>query len=198
MNLELPTPGLAIGVAWLAWVVSWLIAAAWTRTTLNRAGYWREFPGRLVVLIGGALLFVPLATGYGVFPALWNTSDAVGWTVFAGVLAGIAFAWWARLHLGALWSGTVTRKEDHRIVDSGPYGIVRHPIYSGLLFSMWMTAFERGQVEPLAGAVLLSVGLWMQARLEEHFLSQELGAAEYASYSVRVPMLAPLLKGRTA
>ncbi|MGD9981867.1 MAG: isoprenylcysteine carboxylmethyltransferase family protein [Hyphomonadaceae bacterium] len=198
MNFEPLTPGLAIGFAWLAWVVSWLAAAAWTRATIRRAGYWREFPGRIVVLLGGLLLFVSLGTSRCFLPVLWNTSAAVGWLLFAGVLAGMAFAWWARLHLGALWSGTVTRKQDHRIVDTGPYGIVRHPIYSGILFSMWMTALERGRVEPLAGAALLSLGLWMQARLEEQFLAQELGAAEYASYSARVPMLAPWPKGRNA
>jgi len=198
MNFEPLTPGLVIGFAWLAWVASWLGAAAWTRTTIKRAGYWREFPGRLAVLIGGLLLFVSLGTSRSFFPALWNTSQVAGWSLFAGVLAGMVFAWWARLHLGALWSGTVTRKQDHRIVDSGPYGIVRHPIYSGILFSMWMTALERGRVEPLAGVVLLSLGLWIQARLEEQFLAQELGAAEYASYSDRVPMLAPWPKGRNA
>ena len=51
------------------------------------------------------------------------------------VTAGLAFCWWARLHLGAMWSGTVTRKDDHHIVDTGPYGLVRHPIYTGLIFS---------------------------------------------------------------
>jgi len=195
MNLALPAPSFAIGVAWLAWAASWIAAAAWTRRTVARAGYWRAFPSRLVLLIGGLLLFVSLATEASLFPQLWSTSGAVGWVLFAGVLAGMGFAWWARLHLGALWSGTVTRKQDHRIVDSGPYGIVRHPIYSGILFSLWMTALDRGRVEPLAGAALLSAGLWMQARLEEQFLAQELGAAEYASYRARVPMLAPLPKG---
>jgi protein-S-isoprenylcysteine O-methyltransferase Ste14 len=192
MNAPL-TPGFAIGFAWMAWVASWLAAAAWTRTTLKRAGYWREFPGRFIVLIGGLLLFVPFVTGRSTIAPLWDVGG-LGWFSFAGVAAGMAFAWWARIHLGALWSGTVTRKSDHRIVDSGPYAIVRHPIYSGMLLSLWMTALAVGRVEPLLGALMLSIGLWMQARLEERFLAQELGAAAYASYSARVPMLVPFMK----
>jgi protein-S-isoprenylcysteine O-methyltransferase Ste14 len=197
MNLLPLTPSLAIGVAWLTWVVSWLAAAAWTRKTVQRAGYWREFPSRLTVLFGGLILFVSLGTERSFFDLRWNTG-AIGWILFLGVIAGMAFAWWARMHLGALWSGTVTRKQDHRIVDTGPYGVVRHPIYTGILFSMWMTAFERGRIEPLAGALLLSLGLWMQARLEERFLAHELGASSYQAYAARVPMLIPFVKSRSA
>lgn len=188
------SPALAIGFAWIAWVASWLIAAAWTRQTVGRPGYAREFPNRVVTLIGGFLLFVSLGTGRTFFPRLYP-SETFGWIMFACVLAGMAFAWWARVHLGTLWSGAITRKADHRIVDTGPYAIVRHPIYTGILFSMYATAAERGRVEPVVGAVLLSIGFWMKARLEEGFLSQELGEAAYAGYRVRVPMLVPFLKG---
>ena len=57
--------------------------------------------------------------------------------------AGILFAWWVRIHLGRLWSGAITRKEGHRVVDSGPYGLVRHPIYTGLLAATFTTAAPR-------------------------------------------------------
>jgi protein-S-isoprenylcysteine O-methyltransferase Ste14 len=107
----------------------------------------------------------------------------------------MAFAWWARVHLGALWSGTVTRKTDHRVVDTGPYALVRHPIYTGLLFSMLATAIERGRIEPIIGAALVALGLLLQARLEETFLAGELGESAYAGYRARVPMLIPFLKG---
>lgn len=191
-------PSLAIGFAWLAWFASWLAAAAWTRQTVKRAASAREFPSRIIVLIGGALLFVSIGTGRSFFPEVWRATATLGWVLFVGVLAGMAFAWWARLHLGALWSGTVTRKEGHRIIDTGPYAVVRHPIYTGVLFSMWMTAIETARIEPILGCVLLSLGLWMQARLEERFLAQELGATNYEAYSARVPMLIPFLKGRGA
>jgi protein-S-isoprenylcysteine O-methyltransferase Ste14 len=113
--------------------------------------------------------------------------------MFAVVVAGIAFAWWARIHLGALWSGAVTRKFNHRIVDTGPYALVRHPIYTGLLSAAIATGVARGAWPALAGALILWLGIWMKARLEERFLSEELGA-EYAAYRARVPMLVPFVK----
>ena len=66
---------------------------------------------------------------------LWDVGHDGAVVLALLTIPGFLFAWWARLHLGRLWSGTVTRKADHRIVDTGPYAIVRHPIYTGLLAS---------------------------------------------------------------
>jgi protein-S-isoprenylcysteine O-methyltransferase Ste14 len=189
-------PGHAILAAWVVWLLSWLAAAVWTRQTVARPSYAREFPNRFVTLVGGLVLSFTLSSPRTLFPH-WTPSEAFGWTMFAGVIAGIAFAWWARLHLGVLWSGTITRKEGHRIVDSGPYAIVRHPIYTGILFALFATAIASGRVEPMLGAAIISVGLWMKAKLEEGFLAQELGAG-YAAYCARVPMLIPFAKGGRA
>ncbi|HVU19321.1 MAG TPA: isoprenylcysteine carboxylmethyltransferase family protein, partial [Rhizomicrobium sp.] len=98
---------------------------------------------------------------------------------------------WARIWLGALWSGQVTKKEDHRVIDTGPYRIVRHPIYTGILIAIYATAALKGTVLALAGALLITIGLWMKARLEERFLRDELGR-DYDAYRTRVPMLMPL------
>jgi protein-S-isoprenylcysteine O-methyltransferase Ste14 len=186
------TPSFAIGGAWAAWFASWIVAAAWSRRTVDRPSFISEFPNRLITVIGGVLLFRSLS-GRNFTPWRWPIDDAIGWTLFACVLAGIAFAWWARLHLGSLWSGTVTRKADHRVVGSGPYAIVRHPIYTGILFSLYATAAQRGTIDPIVGAALLTVGLWMKARLEERFLAREL--TDYENYRARVPMLVPGLRG---
>ena len=61
----------------------------------------------------------------------------VYWLGLLMVVAGLAFAVWARVHLGRNWSGTVTVKENHELIRSGPYAIVRHPIYTGLLLACW-------------------------------------------------------------
>ena len=117
----------------------------------------------------------------------------MGWILFAFVAAGFAFCWWARLHLGALWSGYVTLKEGHHIVDTGPYRIVRHPIYTGALFSALATAILKSSPAAFVGFALLAVGFWMVARIEERFLREQLGAEAYDGYSQRTPMLLPWL-----
>lgn len=67
------------------------------------------------------------------------------WLGLLMVICGLAFAVWARIHLGRNWSGTVTVKEDHELIRSGPYGIVRHPIYTGLLLAIAGTAIVFGE-----------------------------------------------------
>jgi protein-S-isoprenylcysteine O-methyltransferase Ste14 len=89
-----------------------------------------------------------------------------------------------------LWSGRITRKPDHKIIDTGPFGVVRHPIYTGILLAVLGTLLVKGTVLGLIGAMLIAVGLWMKARLEEKWLSAELGPG-YEAYRQRVPMLVP-------
>ncbi len=124
-------------------------------------------------------------------PSLYQPGVVVGVGLVAVQVAGFAFCWWARLHLGRLWSGSVTRKEDHHVVDTGPYGLVRHPIYTGLDAAAIGLALASGQVRIMAGAALIILGCWIKARLEERFLREELGAAAYDAYAARVPMLVP-------
>ena len=186
------SPAQWIAAAWVVWALSWLLAAAWSKPTAARASYAQQFPDRLVTLLGFVFLLGvarPLR-----FAPLWTLSEAAAWLCFAVVVAGIAFAWWARLHLGSFWSGTVQAKEGHRVVDTGPYAIVRHPIYTGMYLVASATAIARGSGDALLGAALIIVGFWMKARLEERFLAQELGEAAYAGYRARVPMLVPFLR----
>lgn len=113
----------------------------------------------------------------------------------AATVASFAFAWWARLHLGSLWSGTITRKAGHRVVDTGPYRLVRHPIYTGIIAASFLLAIELGTPAAFAGAAFMTFGWWVKARTEERFLSRELGSA-YDDYRRRTPMLVPFLGPR--
>ena len=130
-------------------------------------------------------------TAAGLHYRLWVTPDAIGWWLFGVAAIGVLFMWWARIHLGVLWSGSVTRKDDHKIVDTGPYRIVRHPIYTGLLIGALAVALLLGTVNGFAGFALLWIGFFIKARLEERFLRQGLGAEPYDAYAARVPMLVP-------
>jgi protein-S-isoprenylcysteine O-methyltransferase Ste14 len=125
---------------------------------------------------------------------IWLLNEDARWFMALLTAAGLAFCWWARLHLGRLWSASVTRKEGHHIIDTGPYAFVRHPIYTGIILASFATAVERGTAIALAGAAIMTIGWYMKARIEERFLRQELGAAAYDSYAGRVAMLVPFLK----
>jgi protein-S-isoprenylcysteine O-methyltransferase Ste14 len=109
----------------------------------------------------------------------------------ASPCSAFLFAWWARLHLGRLWSSAITRKEDHRVIETGPYALVRHPIYTGLILAIFATAAAQATATSCLGAAFVAFGLWIKARVEERFLTAELGAEAYDTYRRRVPMLVP-------
>jgi protein-S-isoprenylcysteine O-methyltransferase Ste14 len=108
-------------------------------------------------------------------------------------LGATLFLWWARIYLGRLWSGAITREEGHYIVDSGPYALVRHPIYTGLIGATLATGAAQATTTAIIGCIFVIVGLWLKARAEERFLSAELDPEAYAAYQRRVPMLVPFL-----
>lgn len=181
---------LIIGGLWIAFALLWLAAAAWSSPVAKRAGLGAELGYRIVLIVGGILLFIP-AHGYEGPLRLWYVNRDEAWICVGLIALGFAFAWWARIYLGSLWSGQVTTKADHRVVDRGPYGVVRHPIYTGILLAIFATAAVKGTVLGLAAAPIITLGIWMKARLEERWLREQLGADAYNSYRRRVPMLLP-------
>jgi protein-S-isoprenylcysteine O-methyltransferase Ste14 len=183
------TPSEATTLLWDSWLVSWIVAMLWSRRAAARPPALDELAHWTPTVIGAGLLWFGSATTH--FTPLWRTSDTAAWALAAVCGAGLFFTWWARVSLGSLWSGSVSRKQDHTVVQSGPYRFVRHPIYTGLIVAAFASASVPGQAANLAGSALMTLGFWLKARLEEQFLSQELGPAAYADYRRRTPMLVP-------
>lgn len=193
------TPKYLLVFIWFLWLVSWVAASGWAKATVKTPQRRRELPYRLLQGFGFAMLFASLGRSDGItspfvaafFAHRWELPLAAAWGAAALSAGGFAFAWWARLHLGELWSSSVTRKEDHRVVDTGPYRIVRHPIYTGVLTAAAALAAVSGTLLGIIGLIAVTAGMIMKARLEERFLSEELDASAYAAYRARVPMLIP-------
>ena len=189
------TPHDATEYVWLAWLISWFAAAAWSDRAVNRPSLRRQLWYRATTMCGALLMF-------GVFGIrrydirFWELDGGVGWLLVAIAVGGVLFMWWARLHLGRLWSASVTRKADHHVIDTGPYAVVRHPIYTGLLLAIAATVFVRATAETLAGAAILATGIYVKARTEEAFLRDQLGAETYDAYARRVPMLVPFIRAQ--
>ena len=143
-------PVTAITLLWLIWVVTWAAAALWADPAQKRAGFMAEARYRVLWLAGAVLLFIP-AHGYEGRLRLWMPNLAEAWICTALIAVGLVFAWWARLHLGRLWSATVTAKAGHRVVDTGPTGWFAIPIYTGLLLAILATMAAKGTVWGIAG-----------------------------------------------
>ncbi|HXM00167.1 MAG TPA: isoprenylcysteine carboxylmethyltransferase family protein [Rhizomicrobium sp.] len=175
---------------WGVWYASWLISLFWAGKPAVHVQFQSHIAYQFVTMASLVLLFGPPLARQSPL-RLWTVSDDFGWFLFALTAAAFAFAWWARLTMGRLWSGYVSRLADHRIVDSGPFAIVRHPIYSAIIFAAFLLTVELGTAPALAGAALFALAFWLKARVEERFLRAELGAEPYDAYRRRVPMLVP-------
>ena len=115
------------------------------------------------------------------------------WQFWAGALvtaAGLGFTVWARIHLGRNWSGSVTLKQGHELVLTGPYALVRHPIYTGLLVAFAGTALARAEWRGVLAVLIAWAALGRKLRVEERWMAGNFGE-RYAQYMARVPALVP-------
>ena len=161
-----PLP-IMIGYAlWFIFVIAWNLAAR-PAPTIATPGARRERLYGLVIWLGLTMIvvapFLLVRRGF----QIWINPPLLAWGMLPVVAAGIALCWWAKLHLGSLWSAAVTRKEGHRVVDSGPYRLVRHPMYTGFIVMDLGLAILCGSALALVGVAVITVGLWLKARVEE-------------------------------
>lgn len=182
--------GLFIACCWIAWVGYWVLMAFTTKRTVERAGLfgYRLVAGVLVV----ALILAGRGLDVSAQTRLWHTSLALGIVSDCIVLGGVAFSVWARIALGRNWSAEVTFKQDHELIESGPYALVRHPIYTGLIAMALGTAINYGRVAGFGVLVALCAGLWWKARQEERIMSSHFPGA-YGEYKTRVRAIIPFV-----
>jgi protein-S-isoprenylcysteine O-methyltransferase Ste14 len=174
---------------WALWFIYWIASAAWAKKTVRRESLFSMFKQRLLLAPGYAFLFVPLP----IFEAPWVPADA--WTQGAGValcVLGLGYSVWARITLGNNWSGIVTLKEDHQLIQSGPYAYSRHPIYTGLLCATFGMALEEGRCGALIGFAFAAGAFHIKMGVEEGFMREQFGA-DYAAYSAKVKKLIPFV-----
>ncbi len=175
----------------------WLVIALFWATCwfLTARSAWRE-PNRRRSLhiagtaVGFGLLFDPQL--FWPFKSQAVFVSAVG-TARTGVLlcsVGWVVAVWARIVLGRYWSASVSLKENHCLMQAGPYSVVRHPIYSGLLLALLGTAFANNQLQGFLGFAILLLFWGGKALTEEKLLAGLFGHA-YREYRNRTGMLFP-------
>ncbi len=185
---------LPLAVLWLAWLAYWVFAARDLKPVRRRESVASRILTVVLIIPAALLMTAPGRWMSWVGARFLPDTTIIYWAGLLMVLAGLAFAVWARMHLGRNWSGTVTVKEDHELVRSGPYAIVRHPIYTGLLLAMLGTVIVLGEWRGLVALCFLSAAFLLKLRREERFMAESFPDT-YPSYRARVPALIPLLRG---
>lgn len=164
-----------IDALWMLFGLYWLVSALKRKKTKQRETVVQRLGYVLPLVVAFYLLSQPGAH-YGWLGARFVPySPAVEWIGVLLTAAGVGVAFWARWHLGANWSGTVTLKEEHELIRTGPYRAIRHPIYTGILLALLGTAVANGEVRALLAVGIAWISFYIKARREESFLAQEFG-----------------------
>jgi len=176
-----------IPALWILWLAYWAAAARATHETRRREAF-----GSRLSHSGGLCLGVPNILGVELEQPFHAATFT--WLLLANALVviGLGFSALARAWLGRNWSAEVTVKQGHELVRSGPYALVRHPIYAGLLLALTGTALMVGKWRALIGLALMIVALLRKLTIEERFMTEQFGEA-YAHYRAEVPALIPFL-----
>ena len=191
----MPAYSLAIDIirgCWLVFVAFWVIAAVSTKPTVyretraQRLRYWVWLVSAYLLLLYGPRLPYPL--NLRIVPHVTSTALAAA----ALCLIGLAFAVWARVTLGRNWSGVVTLKEGHELIERGPYRFVRHPIYTGILTMFFATALALGHLAGFAATLLMFASFWIKLRDEEKLMLQQF-PGQYTAYRQRTRRIIPFV-----
>jgi protein-S-isoprenylcysteine O-methyltransferase Ste14 len=176
---------LVILVGWVGFWLYWLAASVGVKTGRTR---WGQFAGIRV----GIILIVLLLARLRVLKGHTVTHDAVlegiGLALF---LLGLAVAVWARVYLGGNWGMPMTQKDNPDLVTTGPYRLIRHPIYSGILLAMIGTAIAVS-VYWLIAAVVIGGYFIYSATVEERYMAERFPDT-YPGYKRSTKMLVPFL-----
>ncbi|MFZ0318705.1 MAG: isoprenylcysteine carboxylmethyltransferase family protein [Candidatus Sulfotelmatobacter sp.] len=178
---------------WVVIMAYWALAALKTQRTRRKERFVWRYGIVFMEVVGFTLMFDGDADigvfGHKVFPRIFGVT-------VAGIIlvwAGIALAIWARWHLGQYWSGRITIKEDHKLIRTGPYARLRHPIYSGLDLAVIGSTIAIDHWRCVAGACIIILGFWVKAKREEAMLSGQFGT-DFEEHRRHTGFLFPRLK----
>jgi protein-S-isoprenylcysteine O-methyltransferase Ste14 len=185
-------PADIIPACWILFCLVWLLAAVSTKRSIYRESgaqrlrYWILLVIAYLLLTRGHRLLYPFNV------RIISATEAVQWMTGILCIAGLAFCVWARATLGRNWSGTITLKEGHELIERGPYRFVRHPIYTGMLTMLLATAIRFGHIAGIAAVILALASFWIKLSEEEKLMLQQF-PDQYRSYQQRVKRIIPFV-----
>ena len=184
-----------ISISWLAFIIYWAISAIGTKKDIAKSRWWsgRAYAVRLVIaIIIFSLVILRFPSINRIFANRANTVGSVVVKIGAVLcILGIAFAIWARFHLGKNWSSHPALKENHEMVTSGPYRFIRHPIYTGILLAELGTGLAVGYIW-LIPLVLGAIIFVRRVSIEEKIMMKQF-PDKYSEYKKHTKALIPFV-----
>jgi len=184
---------------WGTLISVWVLAAMCARSHARVAGRTDAGRARRIAVAGAVVIAASLVGAIIASRAAESsTTDLARWLQAVGLtvlVPSTVFALWARLTLGSAWSIDPRVPADRVLRMSGPYGVTRHPIYTGILGMVIGSALVIGVPAAILWAAASIVGVELKIRQEERLLLTAF-PDEYRRYRERVPQLVPGLRRR--
>lgn len=175
-------------VLWFAMILYWFFAAKRS----SQSGLKSELIP-LFKLVGSALvIYLPLLTGGWLATHAYRADSGINIIGIVICATGVILAVWARHTLGKNWSGKVMVQHEHRLIEQGPYRLIRHPIYTGVLLAMIGATLTLTYVFSFVYIALSVFGLVRKSKQEEALLIRQF-PRQYSKYRERAKMLIPFI-----
>ncbi len=183
---------IAVKASWGALSAYWLISSRGIKVDGRREAAGLRFIKYWLPLLAAIALIGP-GHWYGeawLHERFRPQGAVLDWLGAAVLAVGVGLACWARWLLGRNWSVSVTLKQDHELIQRGPYRVVRHPIYTGVITAFLGTALAIGEWRGCLAALIVAGSFWFKLRLEERWLGEQFGE-RYARYKRDTKALFP-------
>lgn len=188
----LPDIHSCIGAIWGVVGLVWLTAALNVKRTVSTQPASSRIIQAIIVCLGFVLVFSRAFDFSYLNARLLPPIPALAYAGLTATVAGAGLALWARFFIGRNWSSDVTIKQDHQLIRTGPYRMVRHPIYSGLLLGLLGTAIATNEVRAYIGVLVAAIGLQFKAAVEERLMTQQFGK-DYMQYRQQTKAIIPFV-----
>lgn len=180
-------------VCWISILIVWTVGFFGNKRTTSIPRSLKQFAINGFLVIGFILLVKGLVTPHTGSDDAITPSSLFSFIGTAMTITGTIFAIWARLALGRNWSGAViTLKDQHELVTSGPYRLIRHPIYSGLLLVALGAVFTNASIEGVIGFASVMTAFMLRIPEEESLMTHAF-ASVYPAYRTRTKKLLPFV-----
>jgi protein-S-isoprenylcysteine O-methyltransferase Ste14 len=175
---------------WTAFAI-YMITTVGSQESNVRRESWASWAGHMVpIAVTFLLIGLPRMPGGFLTQRFIPWHPANFWIGTLLVILGLSLVIYARICLKSNWSATITVKQGHELIRTGPYRWVRHPFYTGLLLAFMGSALTRGEWRGILAVVIAYVALWRKLRKEERYMTETFGE-QYHQYQLEVPALIP-------
>jgi len=178
------------GLLWLAWGVFWFVASPFVKNDKVSERMSRRLHYMIPMVVGFFLVFQRLTPG-SIHGQLYY-SHGIDISGNLLTLGGLVLSVWARIRLGRNWSGHINLKEGHKLIRTGPYRFVRHPIYTGMSAAAAGSAMTAATGGAYVGLALIFIAILIKIRREERIMLSEFGE-EYQRFKQEAASLLPFV-----